>query len=187
MRRLVLGLVAGLVGLPAVGNASRPGEIVATPEGWYRVEPEGTLDEGQLTVVVVDPPPPVPSTEAPSPAEETSPHPADRPVQAPRAFEADPCRPLRARYVEILFRMAGIWDAPWALDFLEAWGGSAPILSPWVRFSLFGLPAAGPLLAFPPGVAPFRPLAWDTDLRRAARELAACSSGTGTRATLSAP
>lgn len=186
MRRLVLGLVAGLVGAPAAGNASRPGEIVATPEGWYRVEREGTPDEGQLTVIEVDPPPGRPSAEPPLRPEEPRPEKnADEAAPAPRP---DPCRPHRARYVEILFRMAGIWDAPWALDFVEAWAEGSPTLSPWIRFNLYGFPAAGPLLSFPPGVDPFRPLAWDAELRRAARELAACTNdGVESRAKLSSP
>jgi len=179
MRRLVLGFAAGLVGLPAAAVAAEPGETVATPEGWYRVEPEGTPDVGQLSVIVVRPEPRLPPAERSAPAE-PSPTPSVLPEAPPAPGrttgpEEDPCRPQRARYAEILFRMAGIWDAPWALDLLEALGASPLVLTPWVQLNAFGLPA--PILqpSLSPGVDPIRPLAWDADLRRAAKDLAACA------------
>nr|PZM92393.1 MAG: hypothetical protein DIU72_06710 [Pseudomonadota bacterium] len=174
MRRLVLGLAGGLVGFPLAVVAAEPGETVVIPEGWYRVEPEGTVAQGQLSILVVRPEPRL-HPRPPDPAEVAAAREAAfEPPAARSEPREDPCRPHRARYAEILFRMAGIWDAPWALDFLEAMDGSASLLSPWIQFNLFGLPAPILLPSLAPGVDPLRPLAWDADLRRAAKDLAAC-------------
>lgn len=147
-----------------------PGQTVYINEGWYRVEPEGTPEEGFVGTLEVG------RLETGTTGETTEPPTPEKQRPGPQLELREPsaCRDARARYTEELFRMAGIWDAPWALDLVEALGSSGPGLSPWIRFNLFGQVTGGTLLAFPPGVDPFRPLAWDQEIRHAAKELAFC-------------
>lgn len=162
--------LALLLPRPVAAEAPRPGETVTLPEGWYRIEPPDTPDVGFVGTLEVGKPYPFPKGEA-----LPSPPPTPYPTMAPRA--AEPCREERARYVEELFRMAGIWYAPWALDLVEALGVAPLSLTPWVRFDLYGQTSAGSHLAFAPGVDPFRPLAWDQELRHVGRQLADCYAG----------
>lgn len=161
-------LPLGLLAQPETENEGpAPGETIHIDEGWYRIEPEGTPEEGFVGTLEVEEEeerPPERETEASPPR---SSHPK---YELPETS----CREERARYLQELFRMAGIWDAPWALDFVEALEARESSLSPWLRFNLFGQVEGGSAFALPPGIDPFRPLAWDQELRYAAEALASC-------------
>jgi hypothetical protein len=92
-------------------------------------------------------------------------------VSVETAAPPDPCREEKNRYAGRLLASLEIADVDRPLALLEgiaelpAGGG----LGPFVRLSLFGLPAAGPV-----AVDPIRPLAWDLELRSIARDLAEC-------------
>lgn len=151
-----------------LAHAQEVGETVRRPEGWFRIEPPGTPEEGFIGALEVEGPGLAPAEEAPAAPAAPEVTPRAMGLRAPARY---PCHQERARYWEELFRMAGIWDAPWALDLLEALDLPPNSLSPWVRFNLFGQVTGGAHLV---GVDPLRPLAWDQELRYVARQLAAC-------------
>ncbi len=86
--------------------------------------------------------------------------------EAPARRTPDPCRNERRRYVVRLLHMAGI-DVEDPLAFLEGLAGPAAYPGA-LLFSAYGLL---------PGVDPIRPLAFDFELQRLARELARCAKG----------
>lgn len=184
---LALGVSILLAPLAAGAQADvespAPGETIHRNEGWYRVEPEGTPPEGFVGALEVGASDAAPSAETgdEAPMEARPAPPPARPAAEAPPPVASPCREARARYVRELFRMAGIWDAPWALDLVEALRAPLPTASPWLRFNLFGLVSPGAAEALPPGVDPYRPLAWDRELRHAARALAACHRAAATK------
>lgn len=90
------------------------------------------------------------------------------------ALATGACHEEQEAYVRELFRMAGIWDFDHPVALLMALG-ETPGLSPWIRWNLFGAPFLGPTSGV--GVSwtdPVRPIAWDDELRWAAKDLTAC-------------
>lgn len=165
-----------------------PGETVHLREGWYRVEPPGTPQEGFVGTLETGPQPrrPTPREAAPAkPRERLAPGarleelPEERPP--PRRARALDCEREQARYMEELFRIAGIWHFPEALVLVQTLDATPGLMTqtPWLRFDLFGLASAGSWVGSPVGVDPIRPLGWDEGLRWAARDLVACWSPGG--------
>jgi hypothetical protein len=166
-------------GQETVPSGPQPGETVMLNEGWYRVEPRGIPQEGFVGALEVGPaalPPPQVRQEAPlrQPAEESS----QPGWESQRGWEAQAprCRQEQARYLQELFRIAGIWYYPEALDLVEALGAIPGVETgtPWLRFNFFGLASAGAWTGSAVGVDPIRPLGWDEGLRWAAKDLVAC-------------
>jgi hypothetical protein len=132
-----------------------------TPEGWLRIE-EGEADDGEAqgSFGTYRPLP-----EAPSSGQSDAESRAMAPPYAARAV-ADPCRGHRQRYLLRIMRLAGVQlDRP--LDVVEGLTGPAGYrLDPVVVGMLAG-------------ADPLRSLAWDSELRSIARDLAACTTGGG--------
>lgn len=153
------------------------GRTVNTPEGWYRVEAGPSRDDGATGSFSVVAPallaPPAPTAPA-APGARTAAAPEDEAggelALVAEAAE-DPCRDEKDRYLARLLESLEIDDVEEPLALLqgieELPAGTG--LGPFVRLSLFGLPAAGPV-----AVDPIRPLAWDLELRSIARDLAGC-------------
>lgn len=181
-----LALSSGLVGAPAQAQGPAettnapsgpvPGETVWRNEGWYRVEPRGTPQEGFVGALEVGPSP-WQTQAAPSQARRERGM-EEGPTLPVQKSQAPPCKQEQAKYLQELFRIAGIWYFPEALDLVEALGANPGIetQSPWLRFNLFGLTGAGAWAGSVVGVDPIRPLGWDEGLRWAAKDLVACWS-----------
>lgn len=143
------------------------GQRIDLPEGWYRVEEEGSEDGqvGSFTVASVG------TTEAASGTGASAAPPAPPAPDSPAAFAAtalsrsDSCRAERNAYLRELWHASGIEvDDPDALlRGLEA-GDRGP--------------AAG-YFWFALSTDAFRNLAWSSDLRGRARDLARCVNERG--------
>jgi hypothetical protein len=154
------------------------GRTVNTPEGWYRVEAAPSRDTGatgSLSVVpraaFAPPPAPPPAPRGSTPAPAPAPEEAAVEVTVEGAAAEDPCREEKARYLSRLLAFLEIDDVedPLALfEGLEELPAGAG-LGPFLRLSIFGTPAGGPV-----AVDPVRPLAWDPELRSVARDLSRC-------------
>lgn len=142
-----------------LGKAVPVGARVELPEGWFRVEEEG-IEERQVGSFAV-----LSASAASGAPAEGAPARASTALSPPLPVNSGPtvagrCRAERAAYLRQLWREAGIEvDHPDAvLEGLDpAHGGAA--LGPW---------------EFGPGGDPVRPLAWSSDLRDRARDLARC-------------
>lgn len=154
------------------------GRTVNTPEGWYRVEAAPSRDTGATGSLSVVPraafaPPPAPPPPAGGAASAPVPAATETAVEVTveSAAAADPCRAEKDRYLARLLEYLEIDDVEDPLALLEGIeelpAGTG--LGPFVRLSLFGTPAGGPVL-----VDPVRPLAWDQELRSVARDLSRC-------------
>jgi len=151
------------------------GERIDLPEGWYRIEEEGTEDEhvgsftvaeasgggGAATRAVAPPPPAEPS----SPAPPSQPPVAFRPPSTPAGWASlsllrtGSCRAERSAYLRQLFHEAGIDDVkdPEALlRGLDGGPGGLASVSFWQSFE------------------PFRNLSWSIHLKARARDLERC-------------
>jgi hypothetical protein len=140
-----------------LGKPVRVGERVDLPEGWFRVEEQGTEDEevGSFTVV------PAESLASVSPAGGVTEEEPSAYDPAVRPTERD-CRAERAAYLSELWKTSGIEVArPDAvIDGLEGGRGAQ------LGFYWFAL-----------ATDPFRPLAWSSALRSRADALARCVLG----------
>jgi len=142
---------AGDAHVEVLGKPVAIGERVDLPEGWFRVEEQGVEDRdvGSFTVSAA------PALQAP-PARAPAPAP---PPPAPQGAQPPPCHAERGAYLRELWRMSGI-----EVDDHEA--------------ILRGLEAEGPGAAdaylFALSTDPVRPLAWSSELRALARDLARC-------------
>lgn len=140
-----------------LGRPIRAGEKIELPEGFIRVEEEGTEDGevGSFTVVSAESfADTVPVATGPGVAAEDP---------APRPAGARDCRAERARYLSELWRLSGIEvRSPDAV--IEGLEGAA------------GGPEAG-FYWFALATDPFRPLAWSSELRGRADALARCVRG----------
>ncbi|HVO21416.1 MAG TPA: hypothetical protein VMU15_19295 [Anaeromyxobacter sp.] len=136
-----------------LGKPVAVGERIELPEGWLRVEEQGVEDRdvGSFTVAA-SPAPRAPPARAAEPA--PSPGPAVRETPAPPSCHAE-----RGAYLRELWRMSGIEvDDPEAvLRGLEAEG-----------------PGAADAYLFALSTDPVRALAWSSELRDRARDLARC-------------
>lgn len=138
------------------------GRKIDLPEGWYRVEEEGTEDAevGSFTVAAARAPGDVPS--APSPAATA---PAAEPAASPAAFaawlsHASTCRKERSAYLRDLWRESGIEVSdPDAL----VRGLDAGSTGPGAAFLWSALSTDA-----------FRNLAWSSELRSRAQDLISC-------------
>jgi hypothetical protein len=146
-----------------LGRAVPVGARVELPEGWFRVEEQGVEDRqaGSFSVLSAAAASGAPAKAAPEIAraavEAEPPPPPPPPPPVPTALR---CRAERAEYLRELWRETGVEvDHPDAvLEGLDpAHGGAA--LGPW---------------EFGPGGDPIRPLAWSSELRDRARDLARC-------------
>lgn len=175
-RRTLLTLVLGLSFSFAAGADPDlvPGQTVHMNEGWFRIEEPGTPEEGFVGTLEVG------LQGGEEEAREEAPSPTPRPpLEAPTVQPVlrRTCREEENRYLRELFRIAGIWYFPDALDLVEALDRVPGVaLSPWLRFSLFGWASPGTQWTGPAGVDPIRPLAWDEGLRWAAEDLVRCAS-----------
>jgi hypothetical protein len=134
----------------------RAGERIELPEGFLRLEEEGTEDGavGSFTVVAAE------SLAAVAPAPQAV---ADAGDPAAGAAEPPACGPERSAYLAQLWKESGIEVTdPAAL--LEGLQGGAS--GPATGFYWFALQAD-----------PFRPLAWSSELRSRADALARCVRG----------
>jgi hypothetical protein len=140
-----------------LGRPIRVGEKIELPEGFIRVEEQGTEDGevGSFTVV------PAESFDVATAAAIAPGAAGDDP--APRPAPARDCRAERARYLAELWRLSGIEvSSPDAvIEGLEGPGGG-----PQSGFYWFAL-----------ATDPFRPLAWSSELRGRADALARCVRG----------
>ncbi len=140
-----------------LGRPLRAGEKIELPEGFLRVEEDGTEDGevGSFTVVSAETfGDTAPVAAGPGAAAEDP---------APRAAGARDCRAERARYLSELWRQSGIEVAsPDAV--IE--GLEGPAGGPEAGFYWFAL-----------ATDPFRPLAWSSELRGRADALARCVRG----------
>lgn len=157
---------------------ARVGERIEWPEGWYRVEEAGREDRSAGSFGIVpaaaraapEPFRELPAGEPPGPtAEQLGLTPGDRiraPVdprgEGPAYTLEDPCREERIAYLRELLQTEGIEldDPVGLLEGIE--GESFARGFNWYWLSL--------------RVDPIRPLAWNSDLRGLARELARCVS-----------
>jgi hypothetical protein len=140
-----------------LGRPIRVGEKIELPEGFIRVEEQGTEDGevGSFTVVSAE------SFGDTAPAAIAAGGTAEDP--APRPAGARDCRPERGRYLEELWRLSGIEvSSPDAV--IEGLEGAQ------------GGPATG-FYWFALATDPFRPLAWSSELRGRAEALARCVRG----------
>jgi len=126
------------------------GQRVELPEGWFRVEEQGVEDRevGSFTVSAA-PALQAPPARAPAPA----------PGPAVKVAPPPPCHAERGAYLRELWRMSGIEvdDPEGILRGLEAEG-----------------PGAADAYLFALSTDPVRPLAWSSELRARARDLARC-------------
>jgi hypothetical protein len=158
---------------------ARVGERIERAEGWYRVEEAGREDRAVGSFGIV---PAAELTAAPEPVrelpraepagptaaqlglspEDRIPAPMDARGEGPAYALADPCRAERTAYLRALLRTEGIdFDDPVGL--FEGIEGDAFARGfNWYWLSL--------------RVDPIRPLAWNSDLRALARELARCAN-----------
>lgn len=155
---------AGAVRVEILGKPVRVGERIELPEGFLRVEEEGTEDRqvGSFTVVPAETLRPTAVALADSHRAATDQaHPAPEAVAPPEAPVSPACRRERAAYLRELWKVSGIEvDDPVAvLEGLEA-GAQGPASG----FYWFAL-----------ATDPFRPLAWSSDLRARADALARCA------------
>jgi hypothetical protein len=144
--------------LEVLGKPVPVGERIVLPEGWMRVEEQGVEDRavGSFGVVAAGS-----TTTAPRPgADVLSSQAGEQSAAGLRPPAAPACRRERAAYLRELWRLSGIeFDEPDAL--LEGLEGDA--LGARTGFYWFAL-----------ATDPFRPLAWSSDLRDRAEELARC-------------
>jgi hypothetical protein len=141
-----------------LGRPIRVGEKIELPEGFIRVEEQGTEDEevGSFTVVPAE-------SFGGSAAIALGPAAsAEDPAPGPAGGARD-CSAERARYLAELWRLSGIEvSSPDAvIEGLEGPGGG-----PRAGFYWFAL-----------ATDPFRPLAWSSELRSRADALARCVRG----------
>ena len=154
---------AGAVRVEILGKPVRVGEPLELPEGFIRVEEEGTEDRevGSFTVVPAETLRPTAVARGNPPVAASSP-----PDQVPEAgISPEPtwtpaCRRERSAYLRELWKESGIEvDDPVAvIEGLES-GGQGPATG-YYWFAL--------------ATDPFRPLAWSSDLRARADALARC-------------
>jgi hypothetical protein len=154
-----------------LGRALRAGDTIRLPEGFLRVEEDGREDReiGSFTVVPARRAPPVREAapdDAATPASAEAPPPegpaAAGVPSAPGRATRD-CRAERSAYIAELWRQSGI-EVSSPADLVEALdGGDA---GPDAGFYWFALQTD-----------PFRPLAWNSELRARAEALARCARG----------
>jgi hypothetical protein len=142
-----------------LGRAYRVGETIQLPEGYIRVEEAGPEDEEIGSFSVVPATTFAASAGTGSGAETRT---AAEPADAPRA-EADAvasCRAERAAYLAEVMKASGIEidDAASFLAAFEGTAGNPNVASLWFALSTDAL----------------RPLAWSSDARGRAAELARC-------------
>ncbi len=156
---------SGTVRVEILGRPARVGEALELPEGFIRVEEQGTEDREAGSFSVVPAETLRPSTVALAGVKVVAPGP-DQPPEAAaspgRAATRD-CRRERAEYLRELWKESGIEvDDPAALiEGLES-GSQGPATA----FYWFAL-----------ATDPFRPLAWSSELRARADALARCARG----------
>jgi hypothetical protein len=158
--------------LELLGEPVRVGETIELPEGYIRVEEQGTEDRnvGSFSVVPARSMTPTASALAAQPAGSRgalagspgapSPSPEDAAsARFVRVRGDGPCRAERSAYLKDLWKMSGIEvsDPDALLLGLEGEQGAA------AGFYWFAL-----------ATDPFRPLAWSSDLRARAEALARC-------------
>jgi hypothetical protein len=158
------GRLDGDTHVEVLGRPAEVGKRIELPEGWYRVEEEGVEDRDVGSFTVATPGEvagdrssgPGPGS-GPGSGSFTGPVRPPGPVAAP--VEPAACHAERAAYLRELWRMSGIEvDDPEAvLRGLEAEG-----------------PGAADAYVFALSSDPVRPLAWSSELRGRARDLARC-------------
>jgi hypothetical protein len=142
---------------------ARVGERIERPEGWYRVEESGPEDGQAGSFGVVPAARFEPAGEGDAGGVERIPAPFDPMGTGPAYALADPCRAERTAYLRELLATEGIeLDDPAGL--MEGLEGD--VFAP--GFSWFWLALR---------VDPIRPLAWNSELRALAKQLARCASG----------
>ena len=146
-----------------MGRPVRVGEKLELPEGFIRVEEEGTEDRqvGSFTVVPAETLRPTAVALADATQAPVRARPAPEPVVPPEPAAAASCRRERTAYLRELWKESGIEveDPEGVLEGLES-GAQGP--------------AAG-YYWFALATDPFRPLAWSSDLRARADALARCA------------
>ncbi len=140
-----------LEGPPEEGTSSSPGSF-----GVYRPSVRARSDARAA---------PDPSRPNPEPATAAAP-PSELPAAEPQAASPSPdgCRAERSAYLKRVLHMQGI-EVSDPVAFLQGLAGPERASGSYL-FSSYGLL---------PGFDPVRPLAWDSELRSRARELAACA------------
>jgi hypothetical protein len=141
-----------------LGRPVRVGERIDLPEGWFRVEEQGTEDEnvGSFSVVPAET---FAQAGVPLPGADEAPS-AEDPGVSRRTHE---CRAERAAYLAELWRTSGIEvkDPDALIEGLEGKGQGANLGFYWFALA----------------TDPFRPLAWSSSLRGKADALARCVHG----------
>jgi hypothetical protein len=149
-----------------LGKPVAVGERVDLPEGWFRVEEQGVEDRevGSFSIVALadtsgdDASGPDAATE-PEPARLAPLEPVSTQREPARAAPERPCRGERAAYLRELWKTSGVEvEHPDAL--LEGLDSGEGAASGYYWFAL--------------QTDPIRPLAWSSDLRDRARDLARC-------------
>lgn len=156
---------SGAVRVEILGRPARVGETLELPEGFIRVEEQGTEDREAGSFSVVPAETLRPTAAALASAGAAVPEPRGAPETEASLGRAAPrdCRRERAAYLRELWRASGIEvDDPAAvIEGLEA-GAEGPATG-YYWFAL--------------ATDPFRPLAWSSDLRSLAGALARCVRG----------
>lgn len=166
-------IVSDVARTEILGRPVRVGEKVELPEGFIRVEEEGTEDRdvGSFTVLPAETfarmgeawPSPEPLEPGRGFAGVAEGEQARAGADVQRRPQAPECRPERARYLAELWRISGIEvsDPDALLEGLE--GANRGAATGFYWFAL--------------ATDPFRPLAWSSELRGRAEALARCVRG----------
>jgi len=144
-----------------LGKPVAIGERVDLPEGWFRVEEQGVEDRqvGSFSIVALAEPSGSAASTEPAGTAPREPAPSPREPAAPPVAPAPTCRGERAAYLRELWKTSGVEvEQPDAL--LEGLDSGEGAASGYYWFAL--------------QTDPIRPLAWTSDLRDRARDLARC-------------